>query len=103
MSIRFCFGFSFSLLITIGFIATDFSFCWCCCHSICMLVDRPCEVSNFPKSRVNHAVSAQRDKDGEVNSPDIEVIRIVMVDKLPNLHVVFLSPEAEERQRHEQG
>ena len=26
-----------------------------------------------------------------------------MVDKLPNLHVVFLSPETEEGQRHEHG
>ena len=66
-----------------------------------MLVNRSSEVSNFPKSRVDHAVSAQRYENSKVDRPYVEVIRIVMVDKFPNLHVVFLSPETEEGQWHE--
>ena len=100
MSISFGFGFSISLLIPLRFLATYFSLC-CCCYSIFMLVNRPCEVSDFPKPRVDHAVSAQSDENSKVDCPYVEVIRIVMVDKLPNLHVVFLSPETEEGQRHE--
>ena len=50
---------------------------------------------------MDHIFRAQNDEDTEVDRPNIEVIRVIVVDELPYLHVVFLSPETEEGQRHE--
>ena len=52
---------------------------------------------------MNHVFRAKKNEYTEVDGPDIEVIGVVVIDELPNLHVVLLGPEPIVRQWSEKS